>query len=191
MLSLVRDLAGVWADNRFVKANDALRRKLMLAEASVERLTQIEERLRTRRAIDRDVRVRAETSVAELTQANLKLAGLLADRSAPQIDAALVAERLEACGTALATWRGAYSDYLAADLAFKTAYNTAYTAADGPEHLRRAAAELEAREMRAFRDEAEVVWRDAERRIRLAEQGLRVATKGATDAAEAPESGDR
>lgn len=193
VIAFVRDLAGVWADNRFIRANRVLRSRLAVAEASVGRLAGSVERLRTRRAIDRDVRVRAEVAVQDLTAANLKLAGAIAvSPVTAQADPVVVAQRLDACYGAVEVWLEAYGDWLAAERAYKAAYNTAYIEGEGPEHLRRPAAELVAAELRAVRDDAEVAWRSAERGIRLSELGLRVATQGATDdPAPTPAAGER
>lgn len=49
MNAFLRNLAGIWADNRFIKANDTLRRKLIAAEAANDRVKQ--ERIRLRNTI--------------------------------------------------------------------------------------------------------------------------------------------
>lgn len=40
MIPWLRNLADMWADGRYIKANDVLRRKLIRAEAAIERLQQ-------------------------------------------------------------------------------------------------------------------------------------------------------
>lgn len=46
MIAMLRTLAADWADKRFINANNALRRKLTTAEATIGRLNQEHARLR-------------------------------------------------------------------------------------------------------------------------------------------------
>lgn len=182
MLGFVRDLAGVWADNRFVRANRVLRRRVGLLEAANERLSGSLERTRVRRAIDRDVRVRAETEVAELTKATLILSGLLSDRRAAApaaVDPVAVGQALEVRETAAEMLAAALADFLEADAAYRAEWNCAYIQESGPEHVRKAVAEQSAAELRAARDKAEVAKASAEQSVRLAELGFRAALAGA------------
>lgn len=191
MLAFVRDLAGVWADNRFVRANRVLRRKLMLVEGSAERLSQTVDRLRARRAMDRDVRVRAEVEVERLTGATQNLAWVLTDlmtrRAESQADAALDADAVRRALKA----RDAAADEvvrtrkvrLACEAAYREAYNGVYIRESGPEHVRKAVAEDRASVERAARDAAEVDELAAEEARRLAELGWRSAMAGAAPGA--------
>lgn len=186
MFDFVRDLAGNWADNRFVRANRVLRYRLKLAEADVERLTRRVESLRTRYAINRDVRVRAETAVEQLTAAHLKLSGLLADGAAPVVDPVAVAVALKSREEAGGAYVRALKAYLVADAEYREAFNGVYVREGGPEHLRKVTAEDRAAGERAARDVAEVTKVEAEQAVRLAELGFRAAMGGA-----APDGGDR
>lgn len=190
MLGFVRDFAGRWAEQRFVRANRVLRYRLKLAEEAKQHLTESVERLRVRRGIDRDVRVRAETEVAELTKANLKLSGLLSDArlAAPvSADPVAVGKALEAREAAAVVYATALADFLDADAAYRNAFNAVYLSEGGPEHLRKVAAEDRATDERAARDKAEVARVAAEQSVRLAELGFRAALAGAV----ADEAGDQ
>lgn len=182
MLGFVRDLAGVWADNRFVRANRVLRTRVAMLEAANERLSGSLERTRVRRAIDRDVRVRAETEVAELTKATLILSGLLSDRRAAApaaVDPVAVGRALEVREAAAVAYGNALAGYLEADAKYRNAYNSVYISEGGPEHLRKVAAEDRSADERAARDAAEVARLAAEQSVRLAELGFRAALAGA------------
>lgn len=81
MNTWLRDLAEQWADARYVKTNDILRRKLIAAEASVERLGQTVTRLKNtvrsfgQLAAEYDAklkRVEAERDAAQVRQTELE-----------------------------------------------------------------------------------------------------------------------
>lgn len=188
MFVFVRDLAGRWAEQRFVRANEVLRSKLKLAEAKNERLSGSLARSRVRRGIDREVRVRAERENAELTKANSQLSGLLFDawQAVPApVDPVAVGLALEVRGTAANTYVSALEDYLAADAAYRASYLAEYVREGGPEHARKALAEQATADLRAARDAAEVAKASAEESRRLAELGFRAAMAGA-----APDGGE-
>lgn len=185
----LRNLAEMWADGLYIKTNDVLRRKLVHAEAANERLTQTVDRLRLRRALERDVRVRAEVSVGELTRANLKLSGLLAERLArPEatVDPDAVERALKTRAEAGKSYVRALTAYLEADAAYRNRYNAAYIDEGGPEHLRKAVAESAAAGLRSVRDAAEGAKATAEQELRDAELGWRSAMAGAAP----PEAGE-
>lgn len=107
--------------------------------------------------------------------------------SVTQIDPDAVWEALEARTVAAQAFCDAHADFLAADAAYRNAYNGVYIHESGPEHLRKAVAEDRASVERAERDVAEVAKVRAEQAVRLAELGWRSAMAGAA----APEAGDR
>lgn len=190
MFVFVRDLAGRWADSRFSRANRVLRYRLKLAEEARQQLTESVDRLKVRRGIDRDVRVRAETQVAELTQANLLLSGMLSEvRSATPapVDPAAVALALKARAEAGESYVAALKAYLEADASYRNRFNEAYIDKDGPEHLRRAVGEDAAAGLRSVRDAAEGARVAAEQVVRDAELAFRAALAGAV----ADEAGER
>lgn len=182
-MGFVRDLAGlVWADNRFVRRNRVLRTRVSMLEAANERLSGSLERTRERRAMDRDVRVRAETEVAELTKANSKLSGMLFDawQAVPApVDPVAVGAALAEREEAAQLYRRAHAAFLEADALYRNEFNRVYIGESGPEHVRKAVAEEAAAGRRALRDEAEVARVSAEQSVRLAELGFRAAMAGA------------
>lgn len=184
-------LARRWANGMLVRSNDALRRELIRSEAAEDRLMQS---LSRNEDTFTDLTLEladARAAVTELTKANLRLSGLLAERLAPLADAGMVAARVVDFDAAVEAWRPKHRAYLAAETAYKTALADATVHAEGPEYLRRANAEADTADLRAVRDDAETARREAEHRIDLARLTLRAASAGVGEVVEAPEAGDR